>query len=128
MLCLQSPTRRRETCSRILFSRQVLFSLHRLWRLLDLPLVTCHYLSHILRPPRRRISLVVLRILAPQPREALLDILLDHLLRSEPLPLTDSSLAGRAIRASRRSLPGPPRNEGVFGSRSLVPLWRSAAA
>ena len=81
-----------------------------------------------LRPPRRRLSLVVLRILAPQPREALLDILLVHLPRSEPLPLTDSSLAGKAIRDSTRSLPGPPRNEGVFGSRSFVPLWRSAAA
>ena len=77
---------------------------------------------------RRRLNLVVHRILALRPREALLDILLDNLLRSDPLPLTDSSLARRAIRASRRSLPGPPRSGGVFGSRSLVPLWRSAAA
>ena len=128
MWCLQSPTRRRGTCSRTRSSRQVLFSLIRLWRLLDLPLVTCPCLSHILRPHRRRLNLVVHRILALRPREALLGNLLDSLLCSDPLPLSDSSLARRAIRASRRSLPEPPRNGGVFGSRSLVPLWRSAAA
>ena len=37
-------------------------------------------------------------------------------------------LVRRMIRASRRSLPDPTRNGGVFGGRSLVPLWRSAAA
>ena len=57
-----------------------------------------------------------------------LDSLLDHLRYSDPLPLSDSNLAGRVVRASRRSLPEPPRSGGVFGSRSLVPLWRSAAA
>ena len=81
-----------------------------------------------LRPPRRRLHLVVHRILALWAREALLDNLLDNLLRSNPLPLSDSSLARRAIRASRRSPPEPPRNGEVFGSRSLVPLWRSVAA
>ena len=121
-------TRRRGTCSRTRSSRQVLFSLLRLWRLLDLPLVTCPCLSHILRPHRRRLNLVVNHILALRPREALLGNLLDHLRHSDPLPLSDSSLAGRVIRASRRSLPEPPRSGGVFGSRSLVPLWRSAAA
>ena len=47
---------------------------------------------------------------------------------SVPLPLSDNSLAGRVIHASTRSLPEPPRSGGVFGSRSLVPLWRSVAA
>ena len=128
LLSLQSPTRRRGTCSRTRFSRQVLFSLLRLWRLLDLPPVIYHCSNHILRPRRRRPNLVVNHILALQPREALLDNLLDLLRRSDPLPLSDSSLPGRVIRASRRSLPEPPRSRGVFGSRSLVPLWRSAAA
>ena len=110
------------------FFRQVLFSLLGLWKLLDLPLVTCPCLSHILRPHRRRLNLVVHHTLALQPREALLDNLLDNLLHSDLLPLSDSSLARRVIRASRRSLPEPPRNGGVFGSRSLDPLWQSAAA
>ena len=44
------------------------------------------------------------------------------------LPLSDSSLVGRVMHASVRSLPEPPRNEGFFGSRSLVPPRRSAAA
>ena len=43
-----------------------------------------------------------------RPREALLDNFLDNLLRSDPLPLSDCSLARRAIRASRRSPPQPP--------------------
>ena len=43
-------------------------------------------------------------------------------------PLTGLSLVRRAIRASRRSLPDPTRSGGVFGGRSLVPHWRSAAA
>ena len=81
-----------------------------------------------LRPHRRRPNLVVNHILALRPREALLDNLLDLLRHSAPLPLSDSSLAGKVIRASRRSLPELPRSGGVFGSRSLVPLWRSAAA
>ena len=51
-----------------------------------------------------------------------------HLLRSDPLPLSDSSLARRAMRASRRSPPEPPRNGEVLGSKSLIPLWRSATA
>ena len=80
----------------------------RLWSLLALRLVTCPYLSHILRPPRRRLHLVIHHILALRSREALLDIFLDNLLRSDLLPLSDCSLARRAIRASRRSPPQPP--------------------
>ena len=45
------------------------------------------------RPPRRRLLLVVHHILALRPREALLDNFLDNLLRSDPLPLSDCSLA-----------------------------------
>ena len=125
MWCLQSPTRRRRTCSRTRSSRRALFSLLRLWRLLALRLVTCPCLSHIFRPPCRRLHLVVHHILALRPREALLDNFLDNLLRSDPLPLSDCSLARRAIRASGRS---PPETGRFFGSKSLVPLWRSAAA
>ena len=72
----------------------------RLWSLLALRLVSYPYLSHILRPPRRRLHLVVHHILALRSREALLDNFLDNLLRSD-LPLSDCSLARRAIRASR---------------------------
>ena len=71
-------------------------------------LMTCPYLSHILRPPRQRLHLVVHHILALRSREALLDNFLDNLLRSDLLPLSDCSLARRAIRASRRSPPQPP--------------------
>ena len=80
----------------------------RLWSLLALRLVTCPYLRHILRPPRRRLHLVVHHILALRSREALLDNFLDNLLRSDLLPLSDCSLARRAIRSSRRSSPQPP--------------------
>ena len=83
--------------------------------------MTCPYLSHILRPPRRRLHLVVHHILALRSREALLDNFLDNLLRSDLLSLSDCNLARRAIRASRRSPPQPPH-------KSLVPLWRSATA
>ena len=105
--CLHSPTRRRRTCSWTRSSRQDLFSL-RLLRLLALRLVTCPCLSHILRPPRRRLHLVVHHVLALRAREALLDNFLDNLLHSDPLPLSDCSLARRAIRASRRGPPQPP--------------------
>ena len=128
MWCLQSPTHRRGTCSRTRSSRQVLFSLLRPWRLPDLPLVTCLYLSHILRPRHRRLHLVVQPTLALWPREALLGHHLDNLLPSDLLPLSDISLVRRVIRASRRCPPDPTRNGGVFGGRSLVPHWRSAAA
>ena len=114
MWCLQSQTRKRRTCSQTYSSRQALFSLLRLWRLLALRLVTCPCLSHIFRPPRRRLHLVVHHILALGPREALLDNFLDNLLSSDPLPLSDCSLARRAIRASGRSPPEPPRNGEVF--------------
>ena len=100
----------------------------RLWSLLALRLVTCPYLSHILRIPRRRLHLVVHHILALRSREALLDNFLDNLLRGDLLPLSDCSLARRAIRASRRSPPQPPHKGEVVGSKSLVPLWRSATA
>ena len=128
MWFLRSPKLKRETCSRILFSRQDLFSMLHLWRLLDLLHVIYLYLNHTLRPHRRRLNLVVNHFLALRAREVLLDSLLDHLRHSDPLPLPDSNLAGRMVRASRRSLPEPLRSGGVFGSRSLVPLWRSAAA
>ena len=49
-------------------------------------------------------------------------------LLSDLLPLSGISLVRRVIRASRRSIPDPTRNGGVFGGRSLVPHWRSAAA
>ena len=75
----------------------------RLWSPLALRLVSYPYLSHILRPPRRRLYLVVHHILALRSREALLDNFLDNLLRSDLLPLSDCSLARRAIGASRRS-------------------------
>ena len=71
-------------------------------------LVTCPCLSHILRPPCRRLHLVVHHVLALRPREALLDNFFDNLLRSDPLPLSDCSLARRAIHASRRSPPQSP--------------------
>ena len=100
----------------------------RLWRLLALRLVSCPCLSHILRPPRRRLHLVVHHILALRPREALLDNFLDNLLHSDLLPLSDCCLVRRGIRASRRSPPQPTRTGEVVGSKSLVPLWRSATA
>ena len=125
---LRSPKLKRETCSRILFSRQVLFSMLHLWSLLDLLHVIYHYLNHTSRPHHRRPNLVVNHFLALRARKVLLDSLLDHLRHSVPLPLPDTNLAGRMVLAFRRSLPEPLRSEGVFGSRSLVPLWRSAAA
>ena len=47
--------------------------------------------------------------------------LLDHLRHSDPLPLPDSNLAGRMVRASRRSLPEPLRSGGFseVGALSL---------
>ena len=129
MWFLQSPKLKRETCSRINSSRQALFLMLHLWSLLDLLHAICLYSNHISRPHHRRLNLDVSHILALQPIEALLDIHLDlPLLHSDLLPLSDSSLAKRVIRASRRSPPELPISGGVFGSRSLVPLWRSAAA
>ena len=86
------------------------------------------YLNHTSRPHHRRLNLGVKHFLALRARKVLLDSLLDHLRHSDPLPLPDSNLAGRMVLAFRRSLPEPLISEGVFGSRSLVPLWRSAAA
>ena len=85
----------------------------RLWSLLALRLVTCPYLRHILRPPRRRLHRVVHHILALRSREALLDNFLDNLLRSDLLPLSDCSLA----RIGRFALPeevlrNPPQRGG----------------
>ena len=122
MWFLQSPTLRRGTCSRILFSRQVLSSLLHLWRLLDLLPVIYRCLNHTLRPHRRRFNPVVNRILALRAREALLDSLLDHLRPSDPLPLPDSNLAGRVVRVSRRSLPEPPRSGGGFSEVGALSL------
>ena len=128
MWFLRSPKLKRETCSRIPFSRQALFLMLHQWSPLDLLHAICHCSNHISRPRHRRLNLDVNHTLALQPREALLDNRLDLLHHGDPLPLSDSSLAGRVIHASRRSLPEPPRSGGVFGSRSLVPLWWSAAA
>ena len=128
MWFLQSPKLKRETCSRIHFSRQALFLMLHQWSLLDLRHTISHFSNHISRPRHRRLNPDVNLILALQPKEALLGSHLGLLHHSVPLPLSDSSLVGRVIHASIRSLPEPPRNEGVFGSRSLVPLWRSAAA
>ena len=69
-------------------------------------------------PPSLRITAV----------EAPLDNILGLRLRSVPLPLSDSSLGKRVMLASTRSLPEPLRSEGVFGSRSLIPHQRVAAA
>ena len=91
----------------------------RLWRLLALRLVSCPCLSHILRPPRRRLHLVVHHILALRPREALLDNFLDNLLHSDLLPLSDCCLARRAIRSSRRSPPQPPATRRLWEVRAL---------
>ena len=99
-----------------------------LWSLPDPLHAICRFSSHTSRPRRHRLSLDVDVLLALQPREALLDSHLGLRHHSVLLPLSGSSLAGRVIHASRRSLPEPPRSGGVFGSRSLVPLWRSAAA
>ena len=128
MWFLQSPKLKRETCSRTLFSRQALFLMLHQWSPLDLLHAICLFSNHISRPRHRCLNLDVNRTLALQPKEALLGSHLDLLRHSVPLPLSDSSLAGRVIHASTRSLPEPPRSRGVFGSRSLVPLWRSAAA
>ena len=55
-------------------------------------------------------------------REALLDIFLDNLLRSDLLPLSDCSLARGAFRSSRRSPPQPPHDGEVVGNRALFLL------
>ena len=47
---------------------------------------------------------------------------------STHLPLSDSSLERKVMLASTRSIPEPLRSEGFFGSRSLVPHRRLAAA
>ena len=128
MWFLRSPKLKRETCSRIPFSRQALFLMLHQWSPLDLLHAICHVSNHISRPRHRRLNFDVKHTLALQPKEALLGSHLGLLRHSVPLHLSDSSLAGRVIHASTRSLPEPPRSGGVFGSRSLVPLWRSAAA
>ena len=128
MWFLQSPKLKRETCSRILFSRQALFLMLHQWIPLSLLHAVCLFSNHISRPRHRSLNLYVIHTLALQLREVLIGSHRGLLRYSVPLPLSDSSLAGRVIHASTRSLPEPPRSGGVFGSRSLVPLWRSAAA
>ena len=98
------------------------------WSLLDLLHAICLFSNHIFKPRHRSLNPDVNHTLALQLREALIGSLRGLLRHSIPLPLSDSSLAGRVIHASTRSLPEPPRSGGVFGSRSLVPLWRSTAA
>ena len=128
MWYLQSPRLKRETCSRIPFSRQVLFLTPHQWSLPDLLPAISHFSSHTSRPRHQRLSPDANVLLALQPKEALLGSHLGLLHHSVPLPLSDSSLAGRVMHASIRSLPEPPRNEGVFGNRSLVPPPRRSAA
>ena len=99
-----------------------------LWSLPDPLHAICRFSSHTSRPRRHRLSPDVDVLLALQPRGALLGSHLGLRHHSVLLPLSDSSLVGRVMHASIRSLPEPPRNEGVFGNRSLVPPRRSAAA
>ena len=87
--------------------------------------MTCPCLSHILRPPRRRLHLVVHHVLALRPREALLDNFLNNLLRSDPLPLSDCKKGDSSF---QKKSSATPHNGKVLGSKSLVPLWRSATA
>ena len=98
------------------------------WSLPDLLLEICRCLSRILRPRLHHLNPDDKDLLALQAVEAPLDSFLGLRLHSVPLPLSDSSLEKRVMHASTRSLPEPPRSEGVFGSRSLVPHRRSAAA
>ena len=84
--------------------------------------------NHILRPRLHHLNPDDKDLLALQAVEAPLDSFLGLRLHSVPLPLSDSSLVERVMHASIRSLPEPPRSEGVFGTRSLVPHRRSAAA
>ena len=98
----------------------------RLWSLLALRLVTCPYLSHILRPPCRRLHLVVHHILALRSREALLDNFLHNLLqRSSPFRLYSGKKGDSRF---QKKSSATPHNGEVVGSKSLVPLWRSATA
>ena len=64
MWFLRSPKLKRETCSRIPFSRQALFLMLHLWSLLDLLHAICRYLNHTSRPHHRRLNLVVKLFLA----------------------------------------------------------------
>ena len=121
MWSLQSPRLKRETCSQTPFSRQVLFLTPHQWSLPDLLHVICRFSSHTSRPRHHHLSPDDNVLLALQPKEALLGSHLGPRHHSVPLPLSDSSLAGRVMHASIRSLPEPLRNEGVFGNRSLVP-------
>ena len=66
--------------------------------------------------------------LAHRAVEVLLGSILGLRRLSAHLPLSDSSLERKVMLASTRSLPEPLRSEGVFGSRSLVPHRRLAAA
>ena len=77
----------------------------RLWSLLarDLSLFKPHLKTSSSTTPSRRSPCS-----SSRSREALLDNFLDNLLRSDLLPISDCSLARRAIRASRRSPPQPP--------------------
>ena len=128
MWSLRSPRLRRGIYCRTRSSRQFLCSTPLQWSLPDLLLEICRCLSRILRPRLRHLNLDDRDLLAPQAVEAPLDSILGLRLRSVPLPLSDSSLGKRVMLASTRSLPEPPRSEGVFGSRSLVPHRRLAAA
>ena len=121
MWSLQSPRLKRETCSRTHFSRQVLFLTPHLWSLPDPLHAICRFSSHTSRPRRHRLSLDVDVLLALQPREALLGSHLGLCHHSVLLPLSDSSLVGRVMHASIRSLPAPPETRGFSEIGVLSP-------
>ena len=123
MWSLRSPRLKRGTYCRTRSSRQVLFSTPLQWSLPDLSLFKPHPKASSSSSQSRRQDLLALQAVG-----APLDSFLGLRLHSVPLPLSDSSLEKRVMHASTRSLLEPPRSEGVFGSRSLVPHRRSVAA
>ena len=128
MWSLRSLRLRRGIFCRTRSSRQPLCSTPLRWSLPDLRLGICLCLSHILKPRPRLLNLDGRDLLAHRAVEVLLGSILDLRLRSVHLPLLDSNLGRKVMLASTRSLPEPLRSEGVFGSRSLVPHRRLAAA
>ena len=89
--------------------------------LLALRLMTCPYLSHILRPPRRRLHLVV-HLSSSRSRRALLDNFLVNPLRSDLLSPSNCIRAEGTIRASRGDAPQPPSMGRLSELRALFLL------
>ena len=98
------------------------------WSLPGLRLGICLSLSPTLKPRPRLPKLDDRDPLAHRAAEVLLGSTLGLRRLSAHLPLSDSSLGRKVMLASTRSLLEPLRSEGVFGSRSLVPHRRLAAA